>query len=235
MASSPLLDTTIVQAHDCQNDVDDDHDVEKTNRSSAHLLDIALASAFVAIPVIGIVIGLLAIINSHRVPESDIFLLSDQLAQGSCSQPSFQIAFSATTLTFLASLLSTFAAYVAVPFMFLLSFRIARSLKQKSDEVAPDLPTPYQTSLLISLIGGNVGSLWSWTRYVTRSRRKRVSSPSNELSLATYSLSCLLALGLVKSYSHVQGRSVNHLLSGCYASSATPGSTKRHKPLFSLI
>jgi hypothetical protein len=203
MASAPLLDTTIIQAHDSQNDADDDHDVEKVNRSSAHLLDIALAAAFVAIPVIGIVVGLFAIINSYRAPKSDILLSSDQLAQGSCSQPSFQIDFSATTLTFLASLLSTFAAYVAVPFMFLLSFRISQSLKQKSNEVAPDLPTPYQTGLLIGLIGGSAGSLWSWTRYVTRSRRKRVSALSNELSLATYSLSCILALGLVKSCSHV--------------------------------
>lgn len=196
MASSPLLTTTTLQARSSQEEnVDEKSDSGRPHDPSAHHVDIAIASAFVAIPVIAIVIGLLSIISSHRTAKSDILLRSDHIVQGFCSQPSFQITFSATTLTFLASLLSTFAAYVAVPLMFLLSFRIARSLKSKSKGAAHELPTPYQAGLLVGLIGGSIGSLWSWICYVTRSRKKRVSSLSKELRLATCSLICIMALG----------------------------------------
>lgn len=185
-----------VQTHTSQEEsIDEKPDGRRPRDPSAHHLDITIASAFVAVPVIAIVMGLLSIINSHRTDKSDILLPSDHIQQGSCSQPSFQITFSATTLTFLASLLSTFAAYVAVPLMFLLSFRIARSLKSKSKRAPHELPTPYQTGLLVGLIGGSMGSLWSWTCYVTRSKKRRTSPQSKELRLVTCALSCIIALG----------------------------------------
>lgn len=196
MASSPLLNTTTLQTPESGEETFDQKASGRRPRDpSSHHLDIALASAFVAIPVIAIVIGLLSIITSHRTSKSDILLPSVHIAQASCSQPSFQIIFSATTLTFLASLLSTFAAYVAVPLMFLLSFRIARSLKLKSGGAPHDLPTPYQAGLLVGLIGGSVGSLWNWACYVARSRKKRVSPLSKELAVVTFSLGCIIALG----------------------------------------
>ncbi|KAE9973373.1 hypothetical protein BLS_008360 [Venturia inaequalis] len=183
MASSPLLNTTTLQTRDSGEErVEKKSAVGRARDPSAHYLEIALASAFVAIPVIAIIIGLLAIITSHRTAKSDILLPSAHTSQGSCSQPSFQITFSATTLTFLASLLSTFAAYVAVPLMFLLSFRIARSLRSRSKGIAHELPTPYQAGLLVGLIGGS---------------KKRVSPLSAELTVATCSLSCIVALGLL--------------------------------------
>lgn len=196
----------ILKARDSDSDhhvnVDTSEDTKsKRPSASSNLLEIASASAFVAIPVIAIVVGLLSIINSHRISKSDLLLNSPQLDQGSCSQPSFYIDFSATTLTFLASLLSTFAAYIAVPFMFLLSFRIAQSLKQKSNGAAQKLPTPYQTGLLIGVIGGGMGSLWNCICYVTRSRKKRASVFNSELKLAISALACVLTLGLVESCS----------------------------------
>ncbi|TID18916.1 hypothetical protein E6O75_ATG06037 [Venturia nashicola] len=198
MASSPLLNRATLQTRDSREEqVDKKEDGGRPRHPLSHYLDIALASAFVAIPVIAIVIGLLSIISSHRTAKSEILLPSAYISQGSCSQPSFQITFSATTLTFLASLLSTFATYVAVPLMFLLSFRIARTLKSNSNGASHGLPTPYQAGLLVGLIGGSAGSLWRWACYATRSKKKRVSPLSKELTLSTFSLSCIMALGLL--------------------------------------
>jgi hypothetical protein len=50
--------------------------------------------------------------------------------------------------------------------MLLFSYPVARIILNASQERKTDeLPTPYQLSMLLGVLSGSIGSLWSWFKY----------------------------------------------------------------------
>ena len=83
-------------------------------------------------------------------------------------------------LLFIASWSSKISLSLASSAMILLTYPVdVRILKRSKVNKSADLPTPYQFSLLVSVLGGEVGALGRWLMYVAgwKRRKARLGSP----------------------------------------------------------
>ena len=159
---------------------------------------IILACFFSITPIIGLIIALLVIIFSNRVDRSttSTFIPASELPQNeTCASPAFLVDFNATTLVIPGTWISTIANLIAGLLMFLLSFSLARSIKDKSVRRFSALPTPKQLSLYIGLVGAGIGPLWDWAAYTFGWRKQRVRHMNREVKTSAIALLLLLILG----------------------------------------
>jgi hypothetical protein len=60
--------------------------------------------------------------------------------------------------------------------MVLVSYPVARTILNASKEKNTyNLPTPYQLSMMLGVLSGSIGSLWSWFKYQRWNKRERVN------------------------------------------------------------
>ena len=155
--------------------VDDTHSIkyENLNRPPDHdgtmegrLRHITLVSLFLVLPLCGITAALLIITYKNLLPSSNVNDSSP------CS--GLLVDYGASQLTSLSTWISTVATLLAPAFMALLSYPIAKVMARESHSTEK-LPSPYQTSLLIELLGGSMVSLWGSFTYMLSRRRAKVS------------------------------------------------------------
>ncbi|KEF62440.1 uncharacterized protein A1O9_00412 [Exophiala aquamarina CBS 119918] len=86
----------------------------------------------------------------------------------------YYINYSATRLITVSSWTSTVTSFTSTFVMALVSYPLAKSYLSKSEAgTANELPTTYQFRLIIGLLGGSLGSLWSWLDYSLWRKRTR--------------------------------------------------------------
>ncbi|KAH8658786.1 hypothetical protein BGZ60DRAFT_127140 [Tricladium varicosporioides] len=157
-------------------------DASKSNRSSppgqaniqGGTQDILTSLAVIVIPMFAFTAVLLGLIMHYQVPQTHSALpgVSDPLARESSA---FLVDFSASRLLTVASWTSTVSALLPSFAMLLYSYPVSRSILNASkDRNVENLPTPYQLSLLLGVLSGSVGSLWSWLKYRGWTQRDRV-------------------------------------------------------------
>lgn len=84
----------------------------------------------------------------------------------SYDQSAYYINYSATRLITVSSWTSTVTSFTSTFIMALVSYPLAKSYLQKSNSgTSNELPTTYQFRLMIGLLGGSLGSIWSWLGY----------------------------------------------------------------------
>jgi hypothetical protein len=145
--------------------------------------------------------GLLVVVLKNELDASyeghDLFGPSEY-DSASCPKPSYIINYSATTVAILASLISKAAAYLSVPLMTLLSFKVACILMKISIQPhANQLPSPFQIGLLINILTGGATSMWNSARYAVGWPQKRVEMPF-VVKLTVTVLPCIMFLRYVK-------------------------------------
>jgi hypothetical protein len=147
------------------------------------------------LPMLAVASGLITIVFMHRkMPmkfDPDLQTASEKLQR---LDPAYYVNFSATTLVFLASIISTFAAYLSAPLMLLYSYTLASKLGDRASDNLATLPTPAQVGVLVGLIGGGLGSLWRWAEYTLGYKRRRVSSSNSEVQTAASMLISIVTL-----------------------------------------
>jgi hypothetical protein len=133
--------------------------------------DVLLAFVAIVIPMVLFPAVLLSLVFAHRVADSTTALPGSITRQ---NPHSYYVAFSATTLVFIASWSSTLALSLVTSVMLLFSYPVAARVIRRSEagQLAA-LPTPYQLSLLVGFIGGGFGALWNTVKYVFGWRGKR--------------------------------------------------------------
>ena len=86
----------------------------------------------------------------------------------------YYVNYSATRLITVSSWTSTVTSFTSTFVMALVSYPVAKAYLNHSEVgTADELPTPYQFRLIIGLLGGSLGSLWSWMDYSLWRKRTR--------------------------------------------------------------
>ncbi len=136
---------------------------------TGRLRHITFVCVFLVLPLCGITTALLVVVYQNRLPHSYF--------SGSEPCSGLVVDYGASQLTSLSTWISTIATILAPAFMALLSYPIAKSMTQRNEteHSLKTLPSPYQTGLLIELLGGSLISLWSSLTYIISPRRARVS------------------------------------------------------------
>ena len=134
----------------------------KSDRIHGAIDDIAWASLILTVPMLALTLIFLVLVYHYQVPNAT----GDSAA--------YLVNYSATRLITISSWTST-AASIILPFaMILLSYPISRShLVQSTAADGSSLPTPYQLSLLVGMLGGGLGSLWQYILYHFWRRKSR--------------------------------------------------------------
>lgn len=120
----------------------------------------------VSLPMIvltGIFIGLVYgyLVSEDPLPSNNVFGQSE-----SYDQSAYYINYSATRLITVSSWTSTVTSFTSTFVMALVSYPLAKSYLNKSESgMTNELPTTYQFRLVIGLLSGSLGSLWSWLDY----------------------------------------------------------------------
>ncbi len=155
---------------------------------TGRLPHIALLCALLVLPLCGVTIALVVIVYQNLLPPSR--LASSQPCAG------LVVNYGASQLTSLSTWISTVATLLAPAFMALLAYPVARYMTRRLDldHNVTRLPSPYQTGLLIELLGGGLVSVWSSLRYMISRRRVKLSPL---LCLSSAILLCGLLLGLL--------------------------------------
>ena len=153
------------------------------------------ATALIVIPMIGLAALLLGLVLVNRVDQP----LSTGENAFTFSPPSmmethaFYVDFNPTTLVTIASWSSTVAPLLAVGAMILVSFPLAKQLKDNSREDG-SLPTPFQLGLLLETLTGGITPLWDITSYCRWPHRHDMSS---SVRTALIALAFFTGLGYV--------------------------------------
>jgi hypothetical protein len=137
--------------------------------------DILFSVAVIVVPNVILTAVLLGLIIHNQVPQtySELPGVPDPLARETSA---FLVDFSATRLLTVASWASTVAALLPSFVMVLVSYPVARNILNASKEKnTDDLPTPYQLSMLLSVLSGSIGSLWNWFKYRGWKKRELVN------------------------------------------------------------
>lgn len=156
-------------------------------RQLSGLSSIGLSFVAITIPTVLFAVVLLFLVFHYQVHQST-------------DPEAYYINFSSSRLAFVSSMSSTVAAWLATPFMILYSYRIARNILRSSiDEDVTRLPSPYQTNLIIGLISGGVGPLFSWIKYELSRKPKAPQVPG--LFRSGFVLLAILGLRLAAPFS----------------------------------
>lgn len=128
--------------------------------------DITLALVGVTVPMILLSATFIGLVFNYRL--SDKFTAPERMtvAGDSYDNSAYYVNFSATRLITVASWTSTATSFTATFVMGLLSYTLAASyLRDSKMERSASLLTPYQLALVVNLLGGGLGSLWTWFKY----------------------------------------------------------------------
>ena len=148
---------------------------ERQNLQGA-ISDILTSLAVIMIPAVLLTAVLLGLITHNQVQQTYSALPGVPNPQATDSTALF-VEFSATRLLTVASWISTMSSLLPSFAMTLLSYPVAKSILNASrNRSRAKLPTPYQLSMLLGVLNGSVGSLWSWVKYRGWKRREPVNS-----------------------------------------------------------
>ncbi|KAJ9609994.1 hypothetical protein H2200_006324 [Cladophialophora chaetospira] len=177
------------------------------------LRDIIWSLSCVSLPMLILTATFIGLVYTHKVSNDSSGarnLFSD--GTSSADDNAYYINYSATRLITVSSWTSTVTSFASTFVMALCSYPLAKSyLKRSEGGSIQSLPTAYQLRLIIGLIGGGLGALWSWLQYC--SWRKRSQMPKllwlSALSLlGTVMLS--FAILAVDTWLHVTTATVIH-------------------------
>ncbi len=144
---------------------------------------IYLALACILIPMLGLSALLVGLVYRHQIARYSTMVRPLVLLQQSdLDDSAYYVRLNATTFATIASWSSTVAPLLVMAAMSLASFPVARSLKEKSSAAIPDLPTPFQLSLLLESLNGSIMSVWRLLGY----RRWRHKQPVASLVRSSF-------------------------------------------------
>ena len=138
--------------------------------------EIFVACAAIAVPMLLLSVLLLGIILCNSLQQHPKVSNTFRHTQAADSDDAaFYVNFSATELITAASWTSSIAPVLPTFFMALLSRSTAQKIMRLSEiGQYSELPTPYQLSLLLSILGAEIGSLWQYMRYKRWKQRDNV-------------------------------------------------------------
>ena len=138
-------------------------------------LEIGLASALLIVPMLTLAALLIGLVYKYRMPDQ----LSSYSLDNKTALPlgsAYYVNYSSTTLVYIASLSSTLSTLLIPAAMLLYSFKLGNDLAKDSDQAAvSNLPSPFQLDMLIKMVEGRLMVLWTYIRYVSGSKRRRIS------------------------------------------------------------
>ncbi|KAF2794006.1 hypothetical protein K505DRAFT_325045 [Melanomma pulvis-pyrius CBS 109.77] len=134
-----------------------------------HMRKIIFTCGLVLLPMLAFTLTIVGLVFSHSIKQG-----SDCAHEDLCppsiptnftsghNNLNYYVDFSATQLTFLASLSSTISFSLVSVLMALYAYSIASELLRMSQtqDQHGDLPTPYQTSMLVRVLNAELLSLW---------------------------------------------------------------------------
>ncbi|KAK5057838.1 hypothetical protein LTR84_011839 [Exophiala bonariae] len=144
----------------------DDNANASLQGTTGALREIIWSLVCVSLPMIVLTAIFIGLVYGYLVSEDP--LTSDDIfgRPESYDQSAYYVRYSATRLITVSSWTSTVTSFTTTFVMTLVSYPLARSYTRKSDlGVSNELPTTYQFKLIIGLLGGSLGSLWSWLDY----------------------------------------------------------------------
>ncbi|KAI9765133.1 MAG: hypothetical protein M1840_007840 [Geoglossum simile] len=182
---------------------------------SGKYTDICFAFSVITIPMVLFSIILLYLVFGHRVAESEFRYpeLRDPTAQASSG--AYFVEVSAPTLVFIASWSSTLALSLVSVVITLYSYSVALGIVKRSEgSDYAGLPTPYQLGILVRLMNGSLGALWSWAKYTFgwRGKRPKVSPELKwTVTVMVSAVSLSLLISLADTWLHVTTKTVQYL------------------------
>lgn len=141
--------------------------------------EILLAFCIITVPMVVFSGLLLGLVFHFRVVHNE-FISKNLSFTGVRNEPNvIYVKISATTLTTVASWSSTVAPILVGFVISLVSYPVARRfLVAVQNNQAPQLPTPYQLSLILRMLAsGGPASLWHWVSYTIGWKSYRESQP----------------------------------------------------------
>lgn len=166
----------------------------------------------ICVPMVLLSAALLYIVLTHRVDNGVNVFDKDSSPPQFSQENHLLVDFSATKLVFLASFLSTLAPLLAGCIMSLMGIIVYHDLQQSSKvSCFPQLPTPYQMSLLIGLIAASYEQLLSTFGYLYSSRRTAKASPVLLYAMFVFIVTVLqgIAVTITDAYLHVATQTIS--------------------------
>ncbi|KIX00993.1 uncharacterized protein Z518_10059 [Rhinocladiella mackenziei CBS 650.93] len=146
-------------------------------KTSGHRI-IFRSTAPIVIPMLGLGALALGLVLAHEVQQdpdqsSAGTLLFDQASE--LDSDSYYVDFNPTTLVTIASWSSTVAPLLTICAMALASYPIVNQLKANSQMAGSDLPTPFQLSMLLETLTGEITALFSLVAYRSWSHTEKIT------------------------------------------------------------
>ncbi len=142
-------------------------------------LDILLASALLTLPMLILGIALMSMVHKYQMPDhSSTYSTGNRtgIALGSA----YYVNISSSRLANVSSIASTVSMLLMSAAMVLFSYSLSRRLTENCDQHREStLPSPYQLTIMIKLVGGQPLALWSYIRYALGSKHKRIDVVPN--------------------------------------------------------
>lgn len=197
-------------------------DFIKVQASQGVFQTFAWPALIICVPVVLLCAALLFVVFNYLIkPVESIFNHQDAIKQFE-DLGYLLVDFPATKLVFLASFLSTMAPLLAGCIMSLTAVLVYRDLRDSSDPSRfPQLPTPYQLSLLIGVLAASYEQLFSSFAYLMSPKRTAKASPFLLYALSIFLVSLLLSLAvtITDAYLHIATQTVSIRV---YAEASTP-------------
>lgn len=169
-----------------------DHDAQTTQEKTSStyeqpppqiiggaIFEITWALICLSLPMLVLTAVFLGFVYGYEISNSD-GASQNLLGDSSLSirdSSAYYIDYSATRLATISSWTSTATSFTTTFVMVLISYPLARDFVKKSNSGALDsLPTPYQLNLIIGILQGGYGPLWSWYEYLFWRGRNRQPS-----------------------------------------------------------
>jgi hypothetical protein len=163
-----------------------------THRIGGAIGDISWALICLSLPMLVLSAILIGLVYGYKISNnasssSDILGVRQQQ-----DSSAYYIDYSATRLATVSSWTSTAVSFTTSFIMVLAAYPIAKSyLVTSQRQNVNALPTSYQLSLIIGLLAGGLGPIWSWFLYFVRRKRTK---HTKLLWLATLSVLSGLAM-----------------------------------------
>lgn len=138
------------------------------------LRDILWALVCVSLPMLVLTATFIGLVYTYKI-STNPGPPDQSLSSSSSTDPNaYYVNYSATRLITVSSWTSTVTSFTASFVMALVSYPIAKSYLSRSNAASTEsLPTPYQLRLILDLVGGGFGSLWTWIQYCFWRHRSR--------------------------------------------------------------
>lgn len=142
-------------------------------------LDILLASALLTLPMLILGTALMSMVYMYQMPDqSSTYSIGNStgIALGSA----YYVDISSSRLANLSSIASIVSMLLMSAAMVLFSYPLSRRFTEDCDRHRESiLPSPYQLTIMIKLVGGQPLALWSYIKYALGSKHKRINVVPN--------------------------------------------------------